>query len=358
MTITSKATAGLFCFLFASQTASAAKDSIDPTLSTTPSPYPVIDSGVWADAVHSPTIFWLDNNRVIFKGTAATQKADAYKKTELRIWDIAKNKITSYAATTKGIACYIDGTIFYWIQGDRVGKDRYRYGKLEQEKEMVLADNKKTHIDTMNCRIYDVDTLVKERKGRAVRALLDRHGYLDLGPLRGIESMNNTPITYYHQGNSRGIALPIRRKSAEIVRYYSFKDAYFIHRIVGGAWADKAEATWWLSPKGEVTEVDIPHGPWIHGGHVGFYPTRKGIFIVYHGGNKSNKDPGFSGGYLIQDSAAPKLIDGHIQDPAVSPNGCKIAFAHYPYLDASRIDDPGRITLKMIDLCMEEKNHE
>ncbi len=354
MRIKNKVAVTLFCCLLAALSVCEANESTNPTAPAIPSPYPVIDSGVWADAVHSPTIFWLDNQRVIFKGTAATQKANAYKKTELQIWDIEKNKITSYAPTTKGIACYNDGIIFYWAQGDRIGEDRYRYGKLGQEKTTELPKGKKTFIDAMNCRIHNVDTLMKERKSRAVRSLLDRHGYLDLGPLHGIESTSNTPVTFYRQGDSKDI-LPIKRKSAEIIRYYPFKDAYFIHRIVGGAWVGKAETTWWLSPKGEVTEVNIPHGPWIRGGHVGFYPTRKGIFLVYHGGNKSSKDPGFSGSYLVHDRSATKLIDGHIQDPVVSPDGCKIAFAHYPYLDATRIDDPGRITLKIIDLCMEEK---
>ncbi len=80
-------------------------------------------------------------------------------------------------------------------------------------------------------------------------------------------------------------------------------------------------------------------------------------FFVYHSGSKLDpgKDPGDAGGYLLTEgNMIQKLISGYLKGEIVSPNGCKIAFTHYPYLDATLVADPARITLKMINFCTEE----
>ena len=67
------------------------------------------------------------------------------------------------------------------------------------------------------------------------------------------------------------------------------------------------------------------------------------------------KDPGDAGGYLLgKDNTVHKLITGYLNGETVSPDGCKIAFVHYPYLDATLVADPAPITLKMINFCSEE----
>jgi hypothetical protein len=348
MKIKSQATTGLFCFLLTVFSLSEAKESTDPTTSAVPSPYPVMDSGVWADAVHSPTIFWLSNDRLIFKGTEATQKVDAFNKTHLQIWDIEKSKITPYAPTTKGIACYTDGVIFYWVRGDKIGEDRYRYGKLGEEKTMELPKNKKTFIDTMNCRLHDVDALMKERQGRAIHPLLDRHGYLDRGSIRFKPGIKE-PAIFYRTGHSKGIELPILGRDATIIRYYPFKDAYLIHDLNTGGILNKKKQFWWLYPDGKVEE-GLFHF------ETNLYPTRKGIVTMW-GGTRSAKDPGTVGLYLWNQQEPIKLIAGYAEGITVSPDGCKLAFVHFLYSDATKIKDPGRITLKAINVCMEEKNH-
>lgn len=78
----------------------------------------------------------------------------------------------------------------------------------------------------MNCRVLDVDTTMKERKGRAIIHLLDHHGYLDIGPISGPASNENSSITFY-RSNGSSMKLAVRRfELAYLVGYFSFKDAY------------------------------------------------------------------------------------------------------------------------------------
>jgi len=338
----------VFWFLVAGLAAISACDAEEPsnpTISAKQPPYPIIDSGVWADAIHSPTIFWLDNHRIIFKGTEAKQKAEFFEKTELQIWDVEKNKIAPYASTTKGIACYRDGTIFYWIKGNKIGEDRYRYGKIGYEKTIELQKDKKTVIDTMNCRVLDADTTMKDRK---IRFLLEHHGYLDIGPLKEW-GLSMAPITLYRPGVSKGTTVSIPARETYIIQHYPFQGAYLVYGLNTGGIPGKKKKFWWLYPEGKVKEDSF---------HIetDLYPTRKGI-VTKWGGTKSAKDPGTVGLYLWNGKKPIKLISGYAEGITVSPDGCKLTFVHFLYSDATLLKDPGRITLKAINVCLEEKTH-
>src|SRR3989344_9305208 len=372
-----KSLLGLCCYLLLNCVACEAKEQ------TGPSSYPVYDSGAWADGTGIPDIFWLDNNRVLFRGSEESEKRKQPQgRFNLSIWDIGKSvgaysKGVDRIQGTLGRLCYREEIVFYpLLEKDAKGNGQYKYGKLGQEKTFIRPKSAKTILDTMNCRLHDVEALMKERKGHAIRQLLDRHGYLDLGPLGG--DKNN--FVNFHRADGKVIELPLRKGNLwapEQLDYVAFKDAYFIstyyyddthRRSSGNVWPKTVTRNvWWFYPDGRVEAVKFPDGPWVKetkpgSGYVTYntklYSTRDGYFLSA-GEVKNTKDPGTAGAYFLRDGKLTKLIGGNFRDPTVSPDGCMVAFVHYPYADATIADDPAPITLKAVDLCpnKEEKRH-
>lgn len=347
----------LFWFLVAALATTPACDAKEPpntTISAKQSLYPILDSGVWADE-GSRNTYWLDNDRILFRGSVATEKAGQKRKENYRlaIWEIGK-KVTTYTTNILGDLCYSNGIVSYSKPGHIL-----MHGELGNEKPIQLDPTKKYHNDDMNCRMSEVDQLLAQRKNRAINPLLDRHGYLDLGLMRAKEIPMDAPVLFYQVNEANPITLPLRRKDAAGLHYYAFKDAYYISFL--GAYArigKKPATTWWLYPDGRVEEVQIPIGPWATGISTQAFPTRVGMFMVSHA-YKSTKDPGPAGGYFVQGDKWLKVLDGSIHGTAVSKDGCKVAFSHAPNNEADNAssNDPARRTLKLINFCMEEKRH-
>lgn len=331
------------CFLLAALAVCDAKEPTNPLISSTPSPYPVLDSGVWADwSSYIPIFYWIDNNRIIFKTVKDNDKNRISSGPfNLSIWDIGK-RVKPYTDYYSSVTVCVSGDIIHRTQTEANGNVRRFYGKFGEEKSFEFPKIKGAFFDDMNCRPIDNPEIIEKRKTRHIKLLLDRHGYLDFGSLQE-SSTSKEFITLYRAGNKQGISVPIQAQWINQLRYFQFKDAYMLYGIKGG------NQFWWLYPDGKVEKVAPSSG-------FGF-PTRKGL-VGGWGKAKSNMDPGTVGVYFWSDKESIKLIAGYAaKGIAVSPDGCKLAFIHYPYLDATKIKDPGRITLKMINVCMEEKSH-
>ncbi len=356
MRIISKATTSIFIFLIAALTACEAKESSDPTRSAVPLPYPVMDSGAWADwNSYTPTIYWIDNNRVIFKTVKDNDKSRVSSGPfNLSIWDITTNKVTPYTPHVNSLnICYSEGYIYYSLADEpfHVQKKNWRHfaGEFGKEKPYAPPIGKNVIYNELSCRFQESSELVEKRKTRRIRPLLGRHGYLDRGAIREKPGVKE-PVILYRTSHSKGIELPIHGRDAIIIRHYPFKDAYFIQNLNTGGIPNKKKQFWWLFPDGKVEEG-------LHPVEFYLYPTRQGI-VTDWGGTKSAKDPGTVGLYLWSGKEPVKIIAGYAEGGvATSPDGCKLAFANFLYSDATKIKDPGRITLKAINVCVEEKNH-
>ncbi|MBI5267547.1 MAG: hypothetical protein HY851_09980 [candidate division Zixibacteria bacterium] len=349
-----KATIALFYFLLAVFAVCDAKESSDPTIPAVPSLYPVMDSGVWADALHNSFIYWLDNNRVLFKNSEEKEKAKHYRgRFNLSIWDIRTNKVTPYSEYAKSLSvCYREGFIYYILTDENKNQRRFA-GEFGKEKPFVPPTAKNVRYNEMDCR-FCADPAPAEKlegpKRHDLRFLLHRHGYLDFG--LSSESNLAKPTLYYRKGLDKPISLPFMNRD---ITYYQFKDAYLFHplgkEITGRDFL-------WLYPDGKTEEIKFPNvsdRKLVYGNK---YYTRKGFFVYFYDGQPpSFKVPGNTGGYLVaEDGKSSKVISGYLKGIVVSPDGCKIAFVHYPYLDATLVADPAPITLKMINFCTEEKS--
>lgn len=341
---------------------------------TAASPYPVYDSGRWADPIMNPDIHWIDDYKVIFRSVKDNDKRSrADGPFNLSIWEIGQS-VSVYAIDVVpvqgplGRFCYnSEGTIFYPLkEKDVQGNEQYKHGQMGHEKLFTRPKDAKTIFDSMNCRVLDVDTMMKERKGRSVHLLLTRHGYLDLGSMSGKESLENNPIVFYRADGSV-IQLPVRRQELGLrYHYFPFKDAYLFEGVskpdqpsdIANLWPASAQHMFWLYPShGRIEPVILPASPWKDRkvpafGLRGLVPLKEGFFVI-HGEPKDPKDAGTVGGYLLRGEKLTKVVSGYLDSLTVSPDGCKVAFVHYPYADATLAADPAPIRLKAVDLCTE-----
>jgi len=332
--------------------------------------YTIKDSGVPASS--DGAVIWLDNQRVLFYRLKVVEKNEGITLESL-VWDAATGSVGPYPP--------LQGTAKICVHGDFISYIRRKpgtekewllvYGKVHDGQiveEQVRSLPNQYQVHPFSCRYYDVPPpwVVK---GREIAPLLEEHGYLDWGPSVGSvdreESSKNTPLTLYHPGAAGGVQLSIGRQQVRTygLSYGPFRKAYLISSVryrdpvtgvvqhVEGSWPKgKSLPVWWLTPEGKTTEVEIPYAPFMSRGYRQFLAVKEGIFV------RSNAlavggGAGDAGGYLVQEGTIRKLITGLLHNPAISPDGCKVAFVHDPYDTEFPKDRAGRITVKAIDLC-------
>lgn len=360
---------GLCCLLSLTFAACEAKDS-----SSTPSPYPVYDSGAWADPLFDPEIYWIDNNRVIFKGVKDNNKRNiSIGPFNLSVWEIGKG-VKPYTEYYQSVTvCVRDGMI-HRTQKDASGTVQRFYGKFGEEKPFEFPKTKGAFFDEMNCHPNEnPEILTKRAAGRAIRPLLDRHGYLDIGPNMGPESRENNPITLYRPDGT-SVKLASRRfELVYLIGYFPFKGAYLFQGALEKGRTSDVASYWpsgtqqiftWLYPEGHIEPMILSPESWPdkrvpNFGFIGALMPVKYGFVLPHGKAKGPKDAGNAGPHLLRNSKLIKLLSGYYKSPAVSPDGCKVAFVYFPYSDATITADPAPIRLKAVDLCQknEEKAH-
>lgn len=354
-----KIAVALFYFLLAALTVSEAKETSNSSISAASSPYPIYDSETWADPLRDPEIYWIDNNRILFKTVKGNDKHRVTSGPfNLSIWDTTTRKVTAYTEYANSLTvCYREGFIYYAVADEpfHVQQKKWRRfaGVFGKEKSFTSPTKDKSEIrNPMSCRSIDDPKLASLATKRSqIKLLLERHGYLDYGPRDAVRPLGKKgdPILFYRTGKKEPVSLSITNEGIRHADYYPFKGAYFIHPFISN------QDTWWLYPEGRMEEIKFPALPKLLA-YGKFYPISKGFFITADSSKiDTGKDPGDAGGYLLTGTSVRKLIAGYLRAETVSPDGCKIAFVSYPYIDATLVADPAPITLKMIDFCMEEK---
>jgi hypothetical protein len=274
----------------------------------------------------------------------------------ISIWEIGKG-VTIYKRHAVA-HCYRSGILWY-AQGPGKPQERLQMrGPLGHEQPYDKPPGKFVYFDyQLNCAY--VDTQSMRERGRAGGPLLLNHGYLDLGSNAPSDVLKNKPVTFYRPGHTDGLLLPFKSREFKPPTYIPFKNAYFIvsdyfdkTRGIGVApWPTALpQPLWWLTPNGEVTQVTIPPNAFGRGSAGHYLPTVKGIFVTASG-LVSETDSGEMGGYLIQGNNVEKVITGIVEGIAISPDGCKVAFAHAPNIAENLANPKNRRTLKMIDFC-------
>ena len=116
---------------------------------------------------------------------------------------------------------------------------------------------------------------------------------------------------------------------------------------------------WHLDAQHQGHAVNVPAGPWVNpnGGDTQFFKARDGLVITTSVLNR-NGSPGNAGAYLVQpDGSYERLETGYVSEPALSPDGCKLAYAFQEHLDERSLPHQGGRILVAVNLCAKRKQH-
>jgi hypothetical protein len=329
-------------------------------------PADVVDSGYWSTNVAlDKNIFWLDEDRVMFAGFVP--RSDEQRNVEMQvlskgifIWDTHAGTTVRYA-DIYGYLCHSGGYVSYLSRLT----DRhvvFMDGPLGHEKETQSpgAAQERALLSPLTCKIPSGPRPALAL-GHAPFALLDGHGFLDLQDRygRAPEDMNK-PVLLYRPDGGAPVELPVTRieVDANRIRYFEFADSYLLWgaRPAGAApgklkpWPEgMPHPVYLMTPAGEVTTIEIPYAKWMAAGEFDVVPTKAGLFVVSHNMLDAGRAGG-AAGYMLSNNTLTAVLPGYIEFMAVSPGGCKIAFARRAGTDY--FNRPGQEPrIQMLDVC-------
>jgi len=332
----------------------------------TPPAAGIVDSGYWSTGIaQDRNIYWLDEDRVLFSGViprSYEQRNDAMQVLSkgIFIWDTRDGSVIRYA-DIYGYLCHHAGYVSYLHRLT----DRhvvFRDGLLGQEKETLSpgAAQERALLSPLTCRLPR-GARPQLARGHEPFALLDGHGFLDLRDHYGVALVDlDQPVLLYRPDAAQPVALPVTRieVDANRIRYFEFNDSYLLWGArPRGAPAGKLKPwptgmphpVYLMTAAGEVTTLEIPYTPWMADGEFDLVPTRAGLFVVSHNMLERQRS-GEAAAYLLGAQGVTPVMPGYVEYMAVSPGGCKVAFARRAGTDY--FNRPGQEPrIQMLDVC-------
>ena len=308
--------------------------------------FPVKEAAISAEDTPF-SLYWLDNTHVLFRGFTGAERGPGKEVRLLDlgfyVWDIEHDTVTKDARFEHGGPVCINGhTKSYILSYSLDGKTSKRRAFVGGQ-EISLSDQ--VWVNPISCRASTTEPpwVVK---GRAIRPLLEEHGYLDRG-IFGEDRRSKLPILYYRTGVTQPISLGLQSRHVEpLVTYYPFADAYLIK---GEQTTPDAPPLWLLHPDGTLEQIFSPEGKaWAQIGWTQFLLTKRGLFFI------SRRHPGLgdigqAGLYSVQGTKASRVLETVMSWAIVSPDGCKLAFIKDRWDPNLRADE--RYRLQVIDVC-------
>lgn len=280
---------------------------------------------------------WLDNRRVLFFGALPGKEIETRG---LFIWDVVSNTVSQYSSHVR--FCYADGYIVAFgaspPQTDpaRPALVPVRYGQIGKEKDDICDIKTRKGCpppaENMSCKPWDY-AVDAQPLGPAwgTRFELRSGDGLLLAARESKEGRHHNPELLLNKHFPKGFPLPFAGIPINGVTYSEFE-----HRYVFTPWqpadGEKSRSSNWpegrpqpvylLSPKGEVDTIQVPwRAEWDT--VLLSMPTKAGL--VFKGGGGY---PHQWGGLFLYDGREVWDLDrGRMETLAVSPDGCRVAYA-------------------------------
>lgn len=314
---------------------------------------------------------WLDAERLVIGGYQRTINPPG-QETVLKLW--RSGEPLKELARFQGAWCAGNGVISY----------RQKTEKLEQATRITFMTGQPEHLQPLvldiqgnlryprmaydtsrmtgstteplrqspfDCRWVRSETLSGKDKSSEWLPLQQNHGFLVFIDYNGVPLEK---LMFVANPSAQAVALPVPAQSIlmESVRYFPFKNAYFMSPLVSrsgnGAAIPACRAVWWLYPEsGRVEEICVPTDSLDAHGYL-YTPSKVGMLrSTTYRHTPHGELPG--GIYLLTpDGQSEKIYEAPVQSISVSPDGCRVAISEYPTTLRAPDNEP---PFSILELC-------
>ena len=302
-------------------------------------------------------IDWIGNDTVVFAGYPLQTQSRSW----LYSWDLKtppKQLLegpTSFCVNGNFVETAIRDAVNGQVLDLRVSPT----GGKPQKRNNQTPTNSISYTSNYTCQSHPTpEPLI----GHFWEELRPGHGYLDFGPLdRSVEEYAVTRLENNlanHQETGIKVDLPI----LPAITDWRPQPGYLLYDInlspeERERWLQTNRLTLWhLDEQHRGHAVNVPAGPWVNtrGGDILFLKARNGL-VITTAGFAPNGSPGNAGAYLVQpDGRYERLETGFVSKPALSADGCQLAYAFQEYLDQRSLPREGGRILVVVNLCAKQ----
>jgi hypothetical protein len=296
------------------------------------------------------SIGWVNNELVSFSG----KQINRIQKDALYVWD-QKNKPRLLLTNSPG-GCISDGT----IRGAQLfDEGKVRYFQLEAPK-FALRPAIRSHappkskFEPVSCTRIATPVVLEEHRWAPLRKGM---GFLDFGPRADVSGVQAVSHLAPDLQTRHDTGIRMETPMLPMAVHAAHDDSYLVFDLnltlsEAKDWIQSNKRTIWRLDREQRGEaVTLPAGPWVglRGGTISFLPSRPGVLITTKNFSR-DLSAGGAGLYLLRPGApAQRLERGLVEEAAVSPDGCRIAYGFRPRLDTGLPEGGPRLVV--VDLC-------
>lgn len=338
---------------------------VSACLAAGPEDYPLVDSRIGAPATR--VSLWLDNDRVVFFGIDQSKlvKGKSFREYERPkdaragntlyrddqfVWNVRTGAVERTIRPMYQMCAY-KGEVGYLSEEPSNDPVRYWYSGV-YGKETRQPWPERHWLNPHSCRMYTTLPPWEKarRKGHIPDPLLERDGYIDVGP--DGTPREGFPLLVRPDLPQSPVALSAlwNAKARWLFRYAPHADAYMVDNL------DHFPAAFLMTPQGQLRKADFPKDSPRRYGFI--WHTRQGFFYRSLDGRNNVEDTRTVGGYILTEKGLSRVVVGKLDALSVSPDGCGVAFshspsekAHYDGLESFRRGGLSNTTMKMINVC-------
>ncbi len=313
-------------------------------------PYP---KTVLRGIVPDQRIDWIGNDTVVFAGHPVDTRSQSWlyswdlKTTPKQLFEGARN----FCINGNAVMLSVREQTTQFVKDYRVSFPS-KAVKYQGKREIATSPS---YASRYTCDIHPIPTALHMHHWEELRP---GEGYLDFGVddiQRGYRVTHLDANLQNRQDTGIRVDLPILSEITD----WRPQPGYLLYDLnispeARKRWQQTNRLTLWhLDENHQGHAIHVPAGPWVNpgGGDTLFFKARDGLVITTSVLNR-NGSPGNAGAYLVQpDGRYERLETGYVSEPALSADGCNLAYAFQEHLDQRSLPRKGGRILVVVNLC-------